>query len=270
MAQIPFVGPSYNLDSRPSGVQRTINLIPVPEEPGNERTSWVFKDVPGLTAFNQGTNDPFFANVMALWHFNGDFVDSSSFNRVGTLNDATIAASPSLYGSGSMRIPQGPFTAATAATVFALSPVSGAYTIEFAFVGPTSSVGVVLRASASNEFIFGWSWFGGNTARMTVSTKNGAGVNLNSALLTVAGDGIFHQYALVRQPTTGLTSLYVDGVLSVSGTDTQAMNVTATIGFSGGVASPVVSYLDEVRITAAVARYSGSSYVLPSGEFPNR
>jgi hypothetical protein len=46
--EIPFIGPTYNLESRPSGVQRTINLIPHPQEPGNERTGWVFKDVPGL------------------------------------------------------------------------------------------------------------------------------------------------------------------------------------------------------------------------------
>lgn len=48
---IPFVGPSYNLSSRPAGIQRTINMIPVPIEPGNERSSWTFKDVPGLTEF---------------------------------------------------------------------------------------------------------------------------------------------------------------------------------------------------------------------------
>lgn len=46
--EIPFIGPSYSLDSRPSGVQRTVNLIPHPQEPGNERSAWVFKDVPGL------------------------------------------------------------------------------------------------------------------------------------------------------------------------------------------------------------------------------
>lgn len=49
--EIAFIGPSYHLESRPSGVQRTINMVPVPEEPGNERTAWVFKDVPGLTVF---------------------------------------------------------------------------------------------------------------------------------------------------------------------------------------------------------------------------
>jgi hypothetical protein len=43
-----FIGPSYNLESRPASVQRTVNLVPVPLEPGNERSGWVFRDVPGL------------------------------------------------------------------------------------------------------------------------------------------------------------------------------------------------------------------------------
>lgn len=43
-----FIGPSYDLESRPASVQRTVNLVPVPLEPGNERSGWVFRDVPGL------------------------------------------------------------------------------------------------------------------------------------------------------------------------------------------------------------------------------
>lgn len=45
---VPFVGPSYQLRSRTADVQRTVNLIPMPLEPGNERSGWRFKDVPGL------------------------------------------------------------------------------------------------------------------------------------------------------------------------------------------------------------------------------
>lgn len=52
MELIPFVAGSYDLDTRQSGVQRTINMVPVPEEPGNERTAWVFKDAAGLDAFS--------------------------------------------------------------------------------------------------------------------------------------------------------------------------------------------------------------------------
>jgi hypothetical protein len=48
---VNFVGPSYNLRRRPHSVQRTVNLVPVPQEPGNERTRWVFKDAPGLSSF---------------------------------------------------------------------------------------------------------------------------------------------------------------------------------------------------------------------------
>jgi hypothetical protein len=48
---IPFVGPTYNLRKRPLAVQRTVNMVPVPVEPGNERTAWVFKDAPGLRNF---------------------------------------------------------------------------------------------------------------------------------------------------------------------------------------------------------------------------
>lgn len=47
--QPQFIGPTYDLESRPASVQRTVNLIPVPIEPGNERTGWEFEDVPGLS-----------------------------------------------------------------------------------------------------------------------------------------------------------------------------------------------------------------------------
>lgn len=74
---IKFIGPTYDLPSRPSGLQRTVNMVPVPQEPGNERTAWVFKDIPGLVAFNtppvvaQGWNT---ANELGAWTFsNADF-----------------------------------------------------------------------------------------------------------------------------------------------------------------------------------------------------
>lgn len=48
---LPFIGPSYALDSRTHGVQRTVNLIPVQLESGTERTQWAYQDLPGLTQF---------------------------------------------------------------------------------------------------------------------------------------------------------------------------------------------------------------------------
>lgn len=48
MALVPLIGPTYDLDSRAADVQRLVNMYLVPLEPGNERTRYVFKDVPGL------------------------------------------------------------------------------------------------------------------------------------------------------------------------------------------------------------------------------
>lgn len=214
--------------------------------------------------------DQYIAGVLALWHFNGNLVDSSPANRSITKNDCNVVTSPSLFGSGSLQIGQaGGFVGAVSPGAMALSPAGGAYTIEFAFVGPSTSVGVVLRGSVSNEFIFGWNWFGADTARMSIVTKNGAGIAMNSPLLNFAGDNTFHRYALVRQ-VSGVTTLYVDGVAGPSATDSQIMNVTSSIGFLDGVASPQGAYLDEVRITGNVARYVGASYTLATNEFPSK
>jgi hypothetical protein len=62
--KISFVGPTYPLVSKPASVQRTIGMYPVPIEPGNERTSWVFKDFPGLVEV-----EPFAATEIVLFLF---------------------------------------------------------------------------------------------------------------------------------------------------------------------------------------------------------
>ena len=48
---MPFVGGTYNLNDRAASVQRTVNLMPVPMEPGNEEHARAFLDVPGLVVF---------------------------------------------------------------------------------------------------------------------------------------------------------------------------------------------------------------------------
>lgn len=48
-----FIGPTYQLPSRPASVQRTVNMLVYPMEPGNERTRWAFEDAPGLEVFNE-------------------------------------------------------------------------------------------------------------------------------------------------------------------------------------------------------------------------
>jgi len=70
MATIPFIGPSYNLRRRHHSLQRSVNLVPVPLEPGNERTAWVFKDAPGLSLFTASVAGGPLA-LDGTWRLNG-------------------------------------------------------------------------------------------------------------------------------------------------------------------------------------------------------
>jgi hypothetical protein len=100
--EIPFVGPTYNLETREAAVQRTINMEPLPQEPGNERTAWVFQDVPGLVL---ATDFPAVATetVLFLFHMIGDEPTSEgaaefvgpgqAFDQTGANWDATNVGS---------------------------------------------------------------------------------------------------------------------------------------------------------------------------------
>lgn len=95
MADIPFVGPSYNLTSRPASVQRTINLIPVPQEPGNERTAWVFKDAPGLVLVQEfaTTEEQVFSISFVKTSTTGfNFSFMSTWTSATTLTEAAYAS----------------------------------------------------------------------------------------------------------------------------------------------------------------------------------
>ncbi len=66
-----FIGPTYPLVSKPASVQRTIGMYPVPIEPGNERTSWVFKDFPGLVEVTPFAAPAPAQTVLYLFHMIG-------------------------------------------------------------------------------------------------------------------------------------------------------------------------------------------------------
>lgn len=92
---VPFVGPSYQLRSFNADLQRTVNMVPVPLEPGNERSAWRFEDVPGLVeSYDLGSairgvlnvNGRYFAVAGAtLFELNADGTSTSR----GTLSSST-------------------------------------------------------------------------------------------------------------------------------------------------------------------------------------
>lgn len=118
MRSVPLVGPSYNLESRPASVQRTINLMPVPLEPGNERTAWVLKDVPGLTVFEAEPAPPV-VQIQPLLLYNFEqpdtsfaFVDEVGHSVSDTssgsgVNATRVTTAQAKFGTGSLGIKTG-------------------------------------------------------------------------------------------------------------------------------------------------------------------
>lgn len=76
MADSPFIGPTYPLKAKSTSIARTINMMPVRQDPGNDRSTWVFKDVPGLVDANQSSPATYYTSwlypVFADDAFNAD------------------------------------------------------------------------------------------------------------------------------------------------------------------------------------------------------
>lgn len=74
---IPFVGPSYQLNTRKADVQRTVNMFVVRNEVAGGKSQMYLESVPGLNVFSE-PSDPVpgwnTTNESGVWTFtNSDF-----------------------------------------------------------------------------------------------------------------------------------------------------------------------------------------------------
>jgi hypothetical protein len=74
---IPFVGPSYQLNTRKADVQRTVNMFVIKTEVAGGKSAIYLESIPGLTVFSEpvaavpGWNT---TNESGVWTFtNSDF-----------------------------------------------------------------------------------------------------------------------------------------------------------------------------------------------------
>jgi hypothetical protein len=80
-----------------------------------------------------------------------------------------------------------------------------------------------------------------------------------------------HWYYWVIQRKGSTVSMFLDGSLVATGTYSGALggNTTLTVGdYGDGSLYGVQGYVDEVRVTNGVARYTTSAPI-PTTEFPN-
>ena len=74
---------------------------------------------------------------------------------------------------------------------------------------------------------------------------------------------------MVRESNT--VSLYLNGSRVYTTTFTGSVSTSTsavTVGANASGADPFTGYMDDIRITKGLARYTGTTYTIPSAPFP--
>jgi hypothetical protein len=206
------------------------------------------------------------ANTQLLLNFtNAGIFDNTGKNNLETVGNAQIDTTTVKYGTGSMEFDgTGDYLKSASNPQFILS---GDFTIE-AWVYPNStaanfvvvclgdsytSTGLELYAGSA---VLDWRVFSDNASKIDSSTAyaSGAWVHL----------------AVVR--SSGVVTLYVNGTAEGSTWSTTATFsgnlLVAGELYNGSTSSPTNGYIDDLRITKGVARYT-ANFTPPTAAFPD-
>jgi hypothetical protein len=228
-----------------------------------------------------GLGDPAFGNVGCLLHMDGSggtFVDSSGTPKTVTaVGSATHSATQNKFGGKSLQCPQGGYLSVDAGSDVSFG--SGDFTVEL-WAYPTetpngsalftseydgSAVGFTIAFSNSGTLgsVSGSTLFTGffNGSWRGISTGTSLPLNAWSHIAVCRISGVFSLYL----NGTRLGTYYNDSVMPIK--------PTIWIGKDWGAANAstgsFVGFIDELRVTKGVARYSGESLVVPAAAFAN-
>ncbi len=208
-------------------------------------------------------NDPYWSNVVCMFNCES-LIDASSAASTVTNHGVTVNSSNAKFGSSFYF--NGP-SYLTAYNTNITNFGSGNFTIEL-WVNPTTS----------------GSWMSLFDSRASGSVPTGLAISINPSLaieaaykntssgVATSATGVvtlntYNHVAMVRNGSN--LSVFVNGVSVISTTTTHvAANQTVYFGnnFSGG--TPFTGYMDDIRITKGIARYT-SNFTPPSQAFPN-
>jgi hypothetical protein len=210
-------------------------------------------------------DDPDYASVVLHMPLDGTdgsttFTDLKGHTVTRNAAPAAISTAQSRFGGASLSLGSSSYLAAAASADWVLP---GDFTAE-AWIYPTAAAdGVVLaryNSSISNTGLYFIQRNSAGTVRFYVAT--GATANDFTSTITSPLNQWSH-LALVRRGNTLLG--FINGVLAgsvavtvnMTTTGNQPLYIGAYIGSSGNLLSPFTGYIDDVRLTKGVARYTG-------------
>lgn len=229
--------------------------------------------------FGAPVTDPDYSFVTALLHMNGTngsstFTDQKGGTYTRTGNAQISTAQAKWGGASGLFDGSGDYvTRAYSTSLFDWWTTT--FTVEL-WIRPTSFpsvanlVGNMQSTSSTNYWSFGIT----NTGTVQFGYFNGSTFNTVTSSGTVS-TGVWTHIAMTH--ASGNIALFMgtsgtgsrDGTGTVSGTPQSNISTTLTIGQVNNVSFN--GYMDDLRITkgAAAVRYSGSTYTVPTAQFPD-
>jgi hypothetical protein len=199
---------------------------------------------------------------LLLNYTNPAILDNSMLNNLETVGNAAVSTSVKKYGAASMYFDgNGDNLFAPSSPNMSLS--SGDWTLEaWVYVNSLSANQTIICVHGGS---FGINWFINTSGQLVVDDGQTGQSAFTSASISAT---TWTHVALTRSSTT--TRGFVNGVLAGSNTFTpQTCSILLVGRFTSGATPQYFNgYIDELRITKGVARYT-ANFTVPDQAFPN-
>lgn len=200
---------------------------------------------------------------------NPAILDNAMLNNLETVGNASVSTAVKKYGAASIYLDgTGDYLLARSNDVFNFG--TGDFTIEFWINASATGtynqvVGTLVSGTEAGTWRVGNRYASANTVYF--SRGNGSGFDDLTASVNV-NDGSWHHVAVTR--ASGTVRIFVDGTLatSVTNTGTCTSSNALYVGYNGRDNAYVTGYIDDLRITKGVARYT-ATFTVPDQAFPN-
>ena len=206
-------------------------------------------------------------NTQLLCNFtNAAIFDNTGKNDLETVGNAQISTSVVKYGTGSMYF-DGTGDSLNIVSSSNLIFGSGNFTVEFWMYTSDAAADVISKRASGGYGAFGIYISGANTIQGYVSTTGTSWVFTGTRTFT---NNVWAHIALVRDGSS--IYLYLDGSQSTSGSvSTSALMSETNPVIIGGTRGngDFVGYIDDLRITKGVARYT-ANFTVPARAFPDK
>ena len=237
-----------------------------------------------------GPVDPYYSSVYGLYHLDTDYNDSGPAGRTlmtsGTNTSYGVLPQSPKFGVGSLRCTPNTTTVVRVpphASLYGKSDfcvefwmrINGPQQLYSNILATMGAAGLSSTASPQEGFGFcNWTNQSGTQTGATTATVYLNNPPYQARLTTISNpnDGAWHHLALTRSGST--CYLYFDGVMESSAPYTYPLDLGRQYGMIIGRGTNVATnnvlngFLDDIRITLGVARYT-SNFTIPSDAFPN-